>query len=291
MPNRYLKESICTSGTVSQLSPLAQVLYFRLIVTCDDFGLFIASEQVILGRCFPFDAHHFSKKGIGSVLAELQKVGAVHLYEDQKRPFGQVINFTIHNQVRSSRPKYPLPSKMSPDLLSAIKKYCPNFLQTDRLQTSSNCDQDSSEPMLDTIPGSLTGSCSLTGSYSSEGESEGEGFSTVALTLARSLRTAILTAKPDHKTIADSDVERWSRDIGLMLRLDGRSRERIEAVLAWLPSDDFWPPNIQSGKKLREKFDKLEDKMRRPAAGKSKEGEVFMPPSTMTEEDIKAISW
>lgn len=143
MPNRYLKESICTSGTVTGLSLLGQVLYFRLIVTCDDYGLFIASEPVILGRCFPFDSHHFATIGILAVLGELQDAGVIHLYTDRGRPFGQILNFTIHNPPRSNHPKFPLPEEISEDLEIAIKKRCPGLL-TGKTNTnlSAACSQD-----------------------------------------------------------------------------------------------------------------------------------------------------
>ncbi|KKK70102.1 hypothetical protein LCGC14_2927370, partial [marine sediment metagenome] len=59
----------------------------------------------------------------------------------------------------------------------------------------------------------------------------------------------------------------WASDIERLIRIDGVSAERIRAVVDWLPSDDGrdssgswkgWRTNILSGKKLREKFDKLE---------------------------------
>ena len=39
MPNRILKESICTSESLVGLSAEAEVLFYRLIVKADDFGL------------------------------------------------------------------------------------------------------------------------------------------------------------------------------------------------------------------------------------------------------------
>ena len=38
MPNRILKESICRSEEIDSLSWFEEVLFYRLIVICDDFG-------------------------------------------------------------------------------------------------------------------------------------------------------------------------------------------------------------------------------------------------------------
>ena len=40
MPSRILKESICTSESLAYLSAEAEVLFYRLIVKADDFGLY-----------------------------------------------------------------------------------------------------------------------------------------------------------------------------------------------------------------------------------------------------------
>jgi hypothetical protein len=88
-----------------------------------------------------------------------------------------------------------------------------------------------------------------------------------AYTLARSLMASIATWKPDHIEIQPSRAERtataWAKDIDKMLRLDKRSQAAVQEVIDWLPlhegSNGFtWRAQILSGKKLREKFDKLQ---------------------------------
>lgn len=46
-----------------------------------------------------------------------------------------------------------------------------------------------------------------------------------------------------------------------MIRVDGRSPERIAEVIRWATRDSFWSKNILSTAKLREKFDALVMKM------------------------------
>ena len=49
MPNRIIRESICTSDSVDKLSWFEEVLFYRLIVNCDDF----VSVPLRGGGCFP----------------------------------------------------------------------------------------------------------------------------------------------------------------------------------------------------------------------------------------------
>ena len=56
----------------------------------------------------------------------------------------------------------------------------------------------------------------------------------------------------------DSIFTTWSNDIRLLIEKDQRTYEEVEAVIKYCQSDGcFWIPNILSGKKLREKFDRL----------------------------------
>ena len=40
MPNRIIKESVCRSDSIDSLSWFEEVLFYRLIVVCDDYGRF-----------------------------------------------------------------------------------------------------------------------------------------------------------------------------------------------------------------------------------------------------------
>ncbi len=53
--------------------------------------------------------------------------------------------------------------------------------------------------------------------------------------------------------------KKWSNDIDLAIRIDGRSKKQLIDVIDWIHNEEgsFWMSNILSGKKLREKFDQL----------------------------------
>jgi uncharacterized protein YdaU (DUF1376 family) len=61
--------------------------------------------------------------------------------------------------------------------------------------------------------------------------------------------------KPDHKA---PDLKAWAKDVDLMIRVDKRTPEKIEAVIRWCQKDSFWQNNILSTAKLRKQFDALD---------------------------------
>lgn len=82
--------------------------------------------------------------------------------------------------------------------------------------------------------------------------------------LANYLLNFILRRNPDHKK---PDLQKWAKQIDLMLRADKRNPDDIKTVIKWCQSDTpdkqpegrwkGWANNILSTKKLRDKFDKL----------------------------------
>jgi len=87
-----------------------------------------------------------------------------------------------------------------------------------------------------------------------------------ALTRADSLRQAVVTWKADHRLargFSEATRTAWAVELDRLSRVDGVSWARIDAVIAWLPSSDFWAPNVQSADKLRKQFDRLEAETRK----------------------------
>jgi hypothetical protein len=64
----------------------------------------------------------------------------------------------------------------------------------------------------------------------------------------------------------------------LLLDLDGRTFEQVEAAIVWSQNDEFWRTNILSASKLRSKYDQL-----RLAAMRSKPD---VPKSTAAERNL-----
>lgn len=105
MGNRILKENICTSDTIDELSWFEEVFFYRLIVNCDDYGRFDGRPAVIKGRLFPLKG--VTEKDICKALDKLSAVGLVMPYEYDGKPILQLVTWDEHQSVRNKRSKYP----------------------------------------------------------------------------------------------------------------------------------------------------------------------------------------
>ncbi len=73
------------------------------------------------------------------------------------------------------------------------------------------------------------------------------------------LRDKILAIYPNNVGARKKDcVDRWSKDIEKMNRLDGRSWDDICKAIDYAMDDPFWQKNIWSGANLRKHYDRLE---------------------------------
>lgn len=107
MPNRILKDSICTSPNIDRLSREAEVFFYRLIVQCDDFGRMDARYSILRARCYPLQLDAVNEKLIAKWLAELVGAELVTLYTVDGQSYLQMRTWDRHQQVRAKRSKYP----------------------------------------------------------------------------------------------------------------------------------------------------------------------------------------
>lgn len=108
MPNRILKESIRESDSIDALSWFEEVLFYRLIVSCDDYGRFDGRISVIKNRLFPLK-DDLTLKTVSRAIEKLVTVGLVALYEFEGKPYLYLPTWTAHQNVRAKRSKYPEP--------------------------------------------------------------------------------------------------------------------------------------------------------------------------------------
>lgn len=109
MPNRIIKESIRTSDSINQLKPIEEILFYRLIVSCDDYGRFDGRSAIIKGACFPLK--DITVKDIEKALLNLSTVGMIILYKVDGKPYLQLTNWEQHQTIRAKKSKYPEPSE------------------------------------------------------------------------------------------------------------------------------------------------------------------------------------
>lgn len=108
MPNRILKESICTSDSIDSLGWFDEVLFYRLIVNCDDYGRFDGRPAIIKNRLFPLK-ENLTAKTVARAIEKLASAGLVTLYVFEGKPYLYLPTWNHHQSVRAKFSKYPAP--------------------------------------------------------------------------------------------------------------------------------------------------------------------------------------
>jgi hypothetical protein len=107
MPNRILKDSICTSDNLDQLTPAEEVFWYRLLVQCDDYGRMDARPAIIRSRCYPLRLDTVSNQDVSAWLAALVAADLITIYENDGKSYLQIATWERHQQQRAKRSKYP----------------------------------------------------------------------------------------------------------------------------------------------------------------------------------------
>jgi len=107
MPTRYLKPGIRDSERIESISfPDAEILYYRLIVSVDDFGRTDARPLMLKSLCFPIRLRATADKCM-QWLQDLVNAGLVVVYEVEGKSYLQIVKWD--NKPRAERSKYPDP--------------------------------------------------------------------------------------------------------------------------------------------------------------------------------------
>ena len=89
MPNRIIKESLCSSENISSLSDFEFRLWVCLITQADDFGRGDARPAIIKGRAFPL-RERVTSKDIDAAIHGLAAKGCVSLYTVGGKPYFKI---------------------------------------------------------------------------------------------------------------------------------------------------------------------------------------------------------
>ena len=131
MPNRIIKESICTSDNLNELSAFQEVMFYRLLVNCDDFGRMDARPKILAAKLFPLKDIRVNQ--IEDGLRALALAELVTLYTVDGKPFLQMSTWERHQQIRAKKSKYPAPESS----LTAMDSACNQLISDD-----SNCSRN-----------------------------------------------------------------------------------------------------------------------------------------------------
>ena len=91
MPNRIIKESICVSEQIDELTPFEETFFYRLLVNCDDYGCMDAREKVLTAKLFPLKA--VKATDILKALVKLAEVDLIGLYDVDGHPYLKILKW------------------------------------------------------------------------------------------------------------------------------------------------------------------------------------------------------
>jgi len=109
MPNRIIKESICTSENLDNLTSDEEVFFYRLLVVCDDYGIFFANPSILRAKCFPLRIDKIKDRDIDKWTTSLVNARLIFLYDYEGRQYLKLSKWENHQQVRATKSKYPTP--------------------------------------------------------------------------------------------------------------------------------------------------------------------------------------
>ena len=109
MPNRIIKESICTSDDIDKLSWFEEIVWYRLIVQCDDFGRYDGRPPIIKNTCFPLKDDGLKLKEVIAALDKLAKLKMIRFYTVDGKKYLYIPSWDSHQNRRATVSKYPDP--------------------------------------------------------------------------------------------------------------------------------------------------------------------------------------
>lgn len=137
MPNRILKESICTNDQINSLTAFEETVFYRLIVICDDFGRFDGRIPVLKGRMFPLRGDKLKTEVLEKAINSLVQAGLVKLYKAEGKPYLHLTGWERNQQRRAKFSKFPAPEDADPEEIPESEDYG-NHLPSD----DGNCGKE-----------------------------------------------------------------------------------------------------------------------------------------------------
>jgi len=104
MPTRYLKPGICDSEAIDKCSPIAETLFYRLLVNVDDYGRLDARPAVVRAKCFPLK-DSLNNNDVLDLMIELRDSGLIVIYKSNDCAYLQMLKWD--NVPRSKESKCP----------------------------------------------------------------------------------------------------------------------------------------------------------------------------------------
>ena len=102
MGNRILKESIRTSNEIDALSWFEEALFYRLIVTVDDYGVYPA-DPILLGHMLFPKKESIPRKSVEQALEHLESLSLITRYRvEGKGTYLCLVTWGQHQRLRKT---------------------------------------------------------------------------------------------------------------------------------------------------------------------------------------------
>lgn len=139
MPNRVLSESVKRSEQIDQLSWFDEVVFYRALLTADDYGCLDGRPKLLKSDLFP-TRDDVTRKSIEDSLAKLTSTDLLRAYEVSGKPYMLFPTWEKHQRIRRKKQKYPWPCGRENDVCPYGAAECRKTAAT-CCQSAADCGQ------------------------------------------------------------------------------------------------------------------------------------------------------
>ena len=139
MPNRILSESVKRSEQIDQLSWFDEVVFYRALLTADDYGCLDGRPKLLKSDLFP-TRDDVTRKSIEESLAKLTSTDLLRAYEVSGKPYMLFPTWEKHQRIRRRKQKYPWPCGRENDVCPYGAAECRKTAAT-CCQSAADCGQ------------------------------------------------------------------------------------------------------------------------------------------------------
>ena len=139
MPNRILSESVKRSEQIDQLSWFDEVVFYRALLTADDYGCLDGRPKLLKSDLFP-TRDDVTRKSIEDSLAKLTSTDLLRAYEVSGKPYMLFPTWEKHQRIRRRKQKYPWPCGRENDVCPYGAAEC-NKTAATCCQSAADCGQ------------------------------------------------------------------------------------------------------------------------------------------------------
>jgi hypothetical protein len=262
-------------------------VFMGLWAVCDKNGVFEWKPKQL-----KLDIYPFLEFDMENTLNILKNNGFIEKFDIDNCTYGYVINFEKHQKItgieKNNPSKYPNPPKK-------VSVHDRSGISNDQVCTDhGSIDREKEREMEMERKAANADGSSEPPPFFSENAQESKDSPVLSMTEPIELANLLLDTHrkefPDYLSGKDTKkiMERWAEDIEKLIRIDKKMPEMIRQVILWVKTEgNFWFSNIESGKKLREKFERLFEQMqtqtkRDDGLGKAEQVNCYIPTAEQT---------